>query len=1030
MNSESPPPAPVNFVKQTTETVAHVLRWIAELIWRRNWFMLLVLTGVVLSIGGHVAKDTINQWLPDGSHDPFWQAIGLAAVLMFISAVIVAVVTMPRSTAPTAADIAERRAIKGLRPFGFDDADIFSRLQRRQSLQECVDVVTSQPFRFGILMGESGCGKTSFLQAGVWPTLSRPEGRHRGIYIRFSDEDPIETIRKALADQLELPVDWLTDTEFLSLLTHATEATGKPVVLLLDQFEQFFVHSKRSPRRQTFVEALTAWYHSPIAQSVKILVSIRSDLFYYLVDLQKSLGCALGPHDVIHLEKFSPQEATAILSVIAETEQLQFDGRFVEELAEQELAHPEDGLISPVDLQILAWMIERQHDSGLKAFNRDVFQKFGGVVGLLARFLEKALAAQVNPAQRQAAVKVLVALTDLDKQVRAGVLTQADLQTKLGSSLGSSEVMDATHWLARGDVRLITPIERPDTVGYELAHERLIPALLKLEDKVISEVDQVNQLLDRRVNIWEGNQYDRRYLLNWRELWRIEQQKANLAWGTKRRQKERLLARSRRWVYGAAGVVATLLAAALVFSSWLYVTPQGQIQQASWQLKHPIGSRLEYRSDAEVARAAMAFVKLGDWNKGFDLEQQYINRSSDQSYFVQEVARIAPRLLDDERAKILLSRALSIANTIDNNPLSKSNALTAIATAYRELGDASDAVSSLEAAMMATQAIDEPSAQSNALSAIATAYGELGDASDAVSSLEAAMTATQAIDDPSAQSLALRAIATAYGALGNANDAVTILEAAMTATQAINEPGEQSHALRAIVFAAGDLGDRQMTVALLETIRQEADRINASSALQRVAVEYARLHNWGKAVGTLRTANEQNQIAGLTQILSLRAEQQHPALIDGAVVLAVEPKEEAGSSIIEVTVHSPDPSCDQYVDWWEILSEDGKTLIYQSEFLSFPLDDEPLMVNTSPPLQLKRDQVLFVRAHQHITEAGDDYDPATGQPLPTSGYAAEQAMKGSIAKGFTTVRIPETFGKGLAQDNPQPLSCNANQSAP
>ncbi|MEM7773376.1 MAG: hypothetical protein AAF327_23080, partial [Cyanobacteria bacterium P01_A01_bin.37] len=338
------------------------------------------------------------------------------------------------------------------------------------------------------------------------------------------------------------------------------------------------------------------------------------------------------------------------------------------------------------------------------------------------------------------------------------------------------------------------------------------------------------------------------------------------------------------------------------------------------------------------------------------------------------------------------------------------------------------AVSLLEAAMTATQAMDDPGAQSDALSAIATAYGALGDTSAAVPILEEAMTATQAIDDPWLQSHSLRAIATASGALGDASAAVPILEAAMTATQAMDNPGAKSSALSAIATAAGDLEDQQMTVELLGTIRQEADRTNASGALQHVAVEYAKLHDWGTAVDTLRTADEQNQIAGFTQILTLRAEQQHPALIDGAVVLAVEPKEEAGSSIIEVTIHSPDPSCDQYVDWWEILSEDGKTLIYQSEFLSSTHADEQPFVASSSAIQVQPDQVVLIRAHQHTTEL-EPYDPNTGRQLPKSGYDVEQAMKGSIAKGFKVVRISENFGNSLAQENPQPLTCNANQAA-
>jgi hypothetical protein len=107
------------------------------------------------------------------------------------------------------------------------------------------------------------------------------------------------------------------------------------------------------------------------------------------------------------------------------------------------LASREDGLISPVDVQILAWMIERQNTAELRAFNRVAFQKFGGVEGLLTRFLERSLEARVTTTQRQTTVKVLLSLTDLDRQVRAGALTVGEMQQKLQGAVNEEEIREA-----------------------------------------------------------------------------------------------------------------------------------------------------------------------------------------------------------------------------------------------------------------------------------------------------------------------------------------------------------------------------------------------------------------------------------------------------------------------------------------------------------------------------------------------------------------------------------------------------------
>ena len=41
--------------------------------------------------------------------------------------------------------------------------------------------------------------------------------------------------------------------------------------------------------------------------------------------------------------------------------------------------------------------------------------------------------------------------------------------------------------------------------GFELSHERIILAIRRMAGQVLTEVDQANQLLQRRVNEWLGN---------------------------------------------------------------------------------------------------------------------------------------------------------------------------------------------------------------------------------------------------------------------------------------------------------------------------------------------------------------------------------------------------------------------------------------------------------------------------------------------------------------------------------------------
>ena len=685
-----------NFFKQSTEAIGGFIRWIAELIVSKNWFSLSVLLAVtvlfLLNPWSGLAFELLSLDL-DAQPLPGWYAGAFWVTMLGLlsTALVIAVQTRPKAVAPAPEDITERKAIKGLRPFSLDDAEVYTQLPLPLQLRDCVDALTSDIFRFGILMGESGCGKTSFLQAGVWPLLTPEKANCLGIYIRFNDQKPIKTIAKALAEQLKLPLEKLLSWEgpqdrLLVVLQQAAASQDYPLVLLFDQFEQFFVHQKRKEDRQPFIDQLATWYRDPAPLPIKILVSIRSDLLYQLDDLHQALGYSLGPQEVIQIKKFTPGEATKVLGVIAQTENLDFSQKFVTELAEEELASREDGLISPVDVQILAWMIERQTADELRAFNQSAFQKFGGVEGLLTRFLERTLDARVIPAQRQSAVKVLLALTDLDSQVRAGVLTIPMLKDTLRNTVKAEDATEAVNWLARGDVRLITPQEQDGQTGYELAHERLIPALMRLAGKELSEADRANRLLDRRVYEWLGNNRSGRYLFGPRELWQIERQRPYLVWGSKRDQKQRLIKLSKQRLYGAglALVLVGLLAAA--GSGWMYLTPKGQI----WNAKRQLMGLLDDVPPARQAEAAVAFAKNGEWGRAEGILKRLTGndatkaRDTELANALRDTAAFLPRTdLDHEK---ILTGIRTLAKAIQDDR-AKSSELRVIANASIEMND-------------------------------------------------------------------------------------------------------------------------------------------------------------------------------------------------------------------------------------------------------------------------------------------------------------------------------------------------------
>ena len=129
-------------------------------------------------------------------------------------------------------------------------------------------------FRFGVLFGESGSGKTSLLKASVLPRLR--DAGFVPLYCR-SYKDPVASLLDECRRQSGLAIgDAEEITDYLKRVCHELCA---PVVIVCDQFEEFFVNHKTRRERQPLI-ALVGQCYNDEKLAVKFLFSLRSDFLY------------------------------------------------------------------------------------------------------------------------------------------------------------------------------------------------------------------------------------------------------------------------------------------------------------------------------------------------------------------------------------------------------------------------------------------------------------------------------------------------------------------------------------------------------------------------------------------------------------------------------------------------------------------------------------------------------------------------------------------------------------------------------
>jgi len=114
--------------------------------------------------------------------------------------------------------------------------------------------------------------------------------------------------------------------------------------------------------------------------------------------------------------------------------------------------------------------------------------------------------------------------------------------------------------------------------------------------------------------------------------------------------------------------------------------------------------------------------------------------------------------------------------------------------------------------------------------------------------------------------------------------------------------------------------------------------------------------------------------------------------------------EDPNSYQFSVGIHSPDKGCEQYADWWEVLSETG-TLIYRRILIHSHVHEQPF-IRSGGAVRIAADEVVYVRAHMH---------PA--------GYGGS-VFKGSVQTGFQKVTVVGPgFAAEVEREPPQPDDC-------
>ncbi|MBZ0278851.1 MAG: protein kinase, partial [Anaerolineae bacterium] len=436
--------------------------------------------------------------------------------------------TMPLGTRVITEALQTANPYKGLRPFEEADAPNFF---GRESLIARLVQQLKQSEHFLAVVGPSGSGKSSVVQAGLIPILRRGvelDSRNWFTAVIVPSQDPFIELTAALLGVASNVPDTLlkrlrNDKDGLSwAVEQVLPRDNSELVLVIDQFEELFTLVEAEHVRAHFLETL----HYAVTKEkrrLRVIVTLRADfydrpLMYPIFgDLVRQRTEVVLPLSPVELE----QAIVGPAKRVGVTLEPGLVAALVAEVSEQ-----------PGSLPLLQYtlteMFEQREGAVLK---QDAYHRIGGVSGALAQRAEElyqALDSQYQSAARRLLLR-LVTLSDGVNATRRRAFWP-ELTAATSDKAVVQQILDQF-----GKSRLLTfdrdANTRTPTV--EIAHEALIRAWTQLHDWIESSRDdlRVYRQLSLASAEWLNMNQDASYLATGARLEQFEglASKADLA---------------------------------------------------------------------------------------------------------------------------------------------------------------------------------------------------------------------------------------------------------------------------------------------------------------------------------------------------------------------------------------------------------------------------------------------------------------------------------------------------------------------
>jgi len=368
----------------------------------------------------------------------------------------------------------------GLRKFEVDDKDRF--FGRDNWIIELTDYLKQKNVL--LLLGASGSGKSSLVQAGLIPKLKDDFGANKLVNLTFvPDVNPFESFYGCLLGnrykQYQAKLAQAVKEDTLIKVVEGLKNNSDLWFIFIDQFEELFTRTPKT-ERDIFIKSLIKLIEKNDSL-VKIVMTMRAD-FLDKLSPYPSLGKIHDQYSKMLTDMDESQLRLAIAEPAARNGVI-----FEKGLINQIVAdfYEQAGSL-PLLQYTLDLLWEKDHIQE-RVLNNKIYQEIGGVTGALEKQADK-IYSQFDEQQRKAAEEIFLELISLEG--KEAVSRRAD------KSSFEQEEMQREVLYQLIDNRLLVSKGEDGKATVEVAHEALLRSWKVLQD-LIREKEEIIVLRSR-----------------------------------------------------------------------------------------------------------------------------------------------------------------------------------------------------------------------------------------------------------------------------------------------------------------------------------------------------------------------------------------------------------------------------------------------------------------------------------------------------------------------------------------------------